>query len=73
MTQGRIDVEIFFDCEGRRTCAVDFANGRVCPFYRTQRFGTHETCVFAPKNEQLHRRSEVGYLVTPDWCPIIQS
>lgn len=31
---------------GKQTCALNFETGEVCAFYRTQRMGTHETCLF---------------------------
>jgi hypothetical protein len=77
MPKGRIDVEVYFDSDGNRTCATNFENGSVCEYYRTQRFGTRETCVFAPREkkyaEQIRRRGDdgKGMLIPPDWCPIV--
>lgn len=81
--KGRIDVEVFFDPEGNRTCAKDFQTGKVCKYYRTQKFGVLETCAFAPDGhkgylETLRRRGTdgslygngMGYLIPGDWCPI---
>jgi len=79
MPNGRIDVETFFDADGNRTCATNFADGHVCKFYRTQRFGTLETCLFAPQQnkyaEQLKRRGadDKGSLIPADWCPIVSA
>lgn len=76
MPNGRIDVKTYFDSYGHRTCATDFTNGNVCAYYRAQKFGTQETCVFAPKHnkyaEQLHRRGDngLGSLIPAPWCPI---
>ena len=71
-----VEVEIYHDEDGNRTCAEDFSNGKVCQFYMTQRFGTYETCAFSPKNSrysgQLQRRGDdgTGSLIPGDWCPI---
>ena len=73
---GYIEVETFYDKDGNRTCAVDFNAGIVCKFYRTQRFGTYETCIFAPNAnkyaDQLLRRGDdgTGSLIPGNWCPI---
>ena len=77
MPTGHIIVETYYDAEGNRTCATDFNNGQVCAYYRTQRFGTHETCVFAPGNgkysAELNRRGgeNLGSLIPAEWCPIV--
>jgi len=77
MPKGRIDVEIYFDADGNRTCASNFKDGSFCKFYRTQRYGTIETCAFAHKQnkyaDQLQRRGEngIGSLIPGDWCPIV--
>ena len=79
MPTGRIDVEIYFDADGNRTCATNFADGHVCKYYRTQRFGTRETCVFAPEQnkyaEQMQRRGGdgKGSLIPASWCPIAEA
>ncbi len=76
MPIGYIKVTIFLDKDGNRTCASDFKTGKVCEYYRTQRFGINETCVFAPirgkYSEQINRRGRdrTGTLITPKWCPI---
>ena len=61
---------------GSPMCATDFNNGKVCQFYRTQRFGTIETCLFAPPgyrgmSESLPRsKNGQGVLIPGGWCPI---
>ena len=77
MKKGTIKVEVFFfDEDGERACAKDFTTGEVCPYYRTQNFGTRETCCFAPddgkKMALLERRGDdsLGSLIPGDWCPI---
>ena len=65
---------------GRPSCACDFATGEVCQYYRTQRFGTHETCILAPEEGRygaiLQRRTDSngvpknGTLIPGDWCPL---
>ena len=42
-----IPVVRYRDAQGQPTCAIDFPGGKVCEFYRTQRFGFNETCLFA--------------------------
>lgn len=74
--EGIIRTKIFFDQNGERTCALDFEKGAVCEFYRTQHFGTHETCLFAPsagkRTEKLERRGSdgLGLLIPGKWCPL---
>lgn len=74
--EGIIRTQIFFDENGERTCALDFEKGVVCEFYRTQHFGTHETCLFAPsagkRSEKLERRGSdgLGLLIPGKWCPL---
>lgn len=66
----------YYDTSGNPTCAISFPKLEVCRFYRTQRFGTNETCLFAPyiKNgytETLNRRrNNNGSLIPGVWCPI---
>lgn len=79
MPKGRIEieVEVYFDSDGNRTCATNFEDGSVCKLYRTQRFGMWETCLFAPWGkkyaEQIPRRGDDGRgtLIPPVWCPIV--
>ena len=74
--EGIIRTQIFFDENGERTCALDFEKGLVCEFFRTQHFGTHETCLFAPscgkRTEMLERRGPncMGLLIPGKWCPL---
>ena len=60
----KIEVTRYTDPQGNPTCAINFAKGEVCEFYRTQRFGTLETCLFAKDNgkyyEYLGRRFDNG-------------
>jgi len=64
--------------DGEPTCAVDFEAGEVCGYFRTQRMGVHETCLFAPEDykgfgERLLRQGgslPCGYLVPGSWCPL---
>ncbi len=84
---GVIKTRIFFDADGNRTCAVDFSKGLVCDFFRSQRFGSHETCLFAPEagkySERLERRGpcnknivgspNAGSLIPGKFCPIENS
>lgn len=70
-----IEFERYIDQNGLPTCACDFPTGEVCKFYRTQRFGCHETCLFASENSygiysSLKRRNNNGTLIPGDWCPL---
>lgn len=72
-----LPVTRYRDADGNPACAVDFAAGLVCRFYTTQRFGLHETCVFAQKVgprgmwQPLERRkSGDGTLIPLDACPV---
>jgi len=61
-----IAVTAYRDSRGNPACARNFETGEVCVFYRTQRFGCHETYVFGEKDskymERLQRRSgETGH------------
>lgn len=63
------------DKAGVPTCAMDFDRGKVCKFYMSQKWGTHETCVFAEYYgkywEPLKRRENgVGNLIPLKQCPI---
>lgn len=69
------------DQAGNPTCAADFEIGDVCKFYRSQRFGTGETCVFAETGTSakyaatMSRREGsagpgMGSLIPGDWCPV---
>lgn len=66
---------------GKQTCALNFETGEVCIFYRTQRFGTCETCLFVAENHRGIGRilkREVGsngipgdgFLIPDKECPI---
>lgn len=69
------------DKDGNHTCATDFKTGEVCEFYRTQRMGTWETCLFSPADglpyhESMQRRTDeeagpdMGTLIPGAWCPV---
>lgn len=79
-----IKVIAYFDNSKKPTCATDFRAGDVCQFYRTQRYGSNETCVFAPESEiswkgmlpSMRRRKDKsgkdgnGTLIPGKWCPL---
>lgn len=62
--------------EGSPTCSVDFRSGRYCEYFRSECFGTRETCVFAPIGGHgylicLERTNEdTGWLIPGKWCPL---
>ncbi len=66
--------------DGKQTCALNFVTGEVCTFYRTQRFGTFECCLFMEDYggfvRQLKRdvgSNNVlgdGFLIPDKECPI---
>lgn len=71
----QITVPAYRDNDENPCCAADFNSGEVCPFYRTQRFGVNETCVFAKHDgryaEKLERRKDGhGTLIPCAQCPI---
>lgn len=75
----QITVTRYRDPAGNPTCAADFTSDplKVCMFYRTQRFGCSETCVFAREvghkgyTEMLGRRKKgMGSLIPLDNCPV---
>lgn len=70
-------VKRYRDSTGCPTCAIK--TGEVCIFYRTQRFGCNETCVFADDTgheayfENMKRRDNGnGSLIPLKTCPIWQ-
>jgi len=70
-----IDITVYRDSKGNPTCAKDFPTGQICRFYRTQRFGCHETCVFADDSgkflkSMIRRGKGDGSLVPLDNCPL---
>ena len=70
-----LEVVRYRDDSGQPTCAVNFDTGENCEFYRTQRMGTSETCIFAPeagKHSAAMSRREfgLGSLEPGNWCPI---
>ena len=63
------------DKNGLPTCAINFETGDICIFYRTQRVGVNETCVFTEDyghyQEKLTRRDGgEGSLIPLKQCPI---
>jgi len=78
--QRSITVTRYFTPKGEPTCASLFARkegavNAVCEFYRTQKLGCHETCLFAPGisaglQARLRRRGihESGYLIPGSFC-----
>ena len=74
----RLAITKYTTKEGIHTCALDFTEGKFCPFYRTQRFGTIETCLFSDsvgdgsstRGQMLNRIGEGGYLIPDKNCPI---
>ena len=70
-----IIVKAYRDSKGNPTCARNFETGEVCIFYRTQRFGCHETCVFGDTESKymksLKRRDGGnGSLIPLACCPV---
>lgn len=71
-----IEVPAYRDDNGNPCCAANFQTGEVCPFFRTQCFGTHETCVFAEsadgkRTRGINRRGDgAGTLIPLDTCPV---
>ena len=70
-----ITVKAYRDSKGNPACARNFETGEVCIFYRTQRFGCHETCVFGEMEskymESIKRRGGGdGSLIPLSRCPI---
>jgi hypothetical protein len=73
-----IEVIRYKDPKGRPTCAVDFTTKKVCKFYRTMRFGTTDTCLFAEtyykySESQQKYDNDRGYLIPLDNCPVWNS
>lgn len=74
----KLSVKRYRDKKGRPTCASNFATEEVCVFYRTERFGTNDTCVFASVNykykETMERYLEsdgiIGCMIPLRLCPI---
>lgn len=68
-------VKRYRDKENNPTCAIDFQTGEICIFYRTQRFGCNETCVFAVDRGNYYqtmqrRKKGEGTLIPLKQCPI---
>ena len=83
MSEEKVMIEYtrFRDTNGQPTCACNFGTGEVCDFYRVQRFGANETCLFAPDSGGglwviLVRRDAFdgvagqGSLIPGAWCPL---
>ena len=64
------------DANGQPSCACSFETGEICDFYRTQRFGFNETCLFAPDTLNgigsilQRRKNGEGTLIPGNWCPL---
>jgi hypothetical protein len=72
-----IDLYRLRDNEGNPTCIYNIGTKEVCEYYRTQRFGTWSTCIFAPivqrgLGEHLESRGELGTLIPGKWCPLFK-
>lgn len=70
-----IPVVKYRDDKGRPTCARNFNTGEVCQFYRTQRFGLNDTCLFSDMSGRYWRTMDrydnsFGYLIPLDNCPL---
>ncbi len=54
------------------TCAINFKADEVCQFYRSIKFGTKDTCLFAPQGSFLIElgRGDKGFLKPGSWCPV---
>jgi hypothetical protein len=71
-----IPVVGFLDKNNLPTCAVNFQTGEFCSFYRTQRMGCHETCLFAEVGDRgiatmlFRRENGQGSLIPCKECPI---
>jgi hypothetical protein len=70
-----IRVTKYRDDLGRPTCALNFKTGDVCEFFRTQRFGTIDTCLFAEqqykyRESQLRYNNGNGHTIPLNNCPI---
>jgi len=71
-----IEVVRYRDPEGRPTCALSFNTEEVCKFFRTQKFGTVDTCLFAEQyykyNESQQRYNDdiYGYMIPLSNCPV---
>ena len=85
MSEEKVMIEYtrYRDSLGTPTCACNFQTGEVCEFFRLQRFGTQETCLFAPDNDggiaaPLFRRLGSqgvvgnGTLIPGEWCPLFE-
>lgn len=51
-THATLYVPLYHDSDGNHICALNFIDGSVCPFYKAQRMGAHETCEFAPESRR---------------------
>ncbi len=72
-----ITVPVFRDPEGNPTCIANAETGEACPFFRVQKFGMHETCLFAAvettglQTERMQRRDNgKGFLIPLACCPL---
>lgn len=71
----QIPIEAYRNIDGEPCCAKNFETGEVCVFYRTQKMGCNETCIFAQTNDKywptLKRRFGGTWTLIPhEKCPI---
>jgi hypothetical protein len=64
------------DVDGNATCSCSI--NETCEFFRTQRVGTIETCIFAPNDKRFstpldRRKNGIGTLIPGVWCPLFKS
>lgn len=72
-----LNLKRYRDSQGKPACAKNFETGDVCIFYRTQRLGCSETCVFADDMSgsylsvtMVRRNNGEGSLIPLNTCPI---
>jgi hypothetical protein len=73
-----INVKAFIDKDNNPCCAKNFDTNEICIFYRTQRMGCNETCIFADQSgkylQTLERRNKGNGTLIPHLnCPIWNS
>lgn len=71
----KIDVKAYITNKNEPCCAKDFNTGEVCIFFRTQRMGCNETCLFADQQGKYwkileRRKNGIGTLIPHDNCPV---
>jgi len=75
-----LEVDVYLDIDGNPTCAVNFSEKKVCIFYRTEKLGCNETCVFAnisyngiyheTMNRRIKKDGKSGTLIPLNTCPL---